>query len=103
EVVGERSVDEATPELAAQVAQAVGAAAPTGVVLALKAPQARAVASALRASPAMGLPRVSTSLVLNGASERQDAALDGVEFPELPWLLGSGGGLLPPSEVKLST
>jgi outer membrane PBP1 activator LpoA protein len=103
EVVGERSVDESSPELAAQVAQAVGAAAPNGVFLALKAPQARAIASALRASPAMGLPRVSTSLVLNGANERQDAALDGVEFPELPWLLGSGGGLLPPSEVKLST
>ena len=102
EIVGERTVDEATPELAAQVAQAVGAAAPTGVFLALRAPQARAVVAALRSSPAMGVPRVSTSLVLNGANERQDAALDGTEYPELPWLLGSGGGLVPPSEIRLA-
>jgi outer membrane PBP1 activator LpoA protein len=103
EVVGERNVEEATPELAAQVAQAVGAAAPTGVFLALRAPQARAVVTALRGSPAMAVPRVSTSQVLSGGNERQDAALDGTEFPELPWLLGSGGGLVPPSEVRLSS
>ncbi|MGH8030287.1 MAG: penicillin-binding protein activator [Arenimonas sp.] len=103
EVVGERNVEDATPELAAQIAPTVGAAAPTGVFLALKAAQARAVVTALRSSPAMAVPRVSTSLVLNGASERQDAALDGTEMPELPWLLGSGGGLVPPGEVKLSS
>jgi outer membrane PBP1 activator LpoA protein len=103
EIVGERGVEDATPELAAQVAAAAGAAAPTGVFLALKAPQARAVVAALRASPAAGAPRGSTSLVLSGGNERQDAALDGVEFPELPWLLGSGAGLLPPSEVKLAS
>jgi outer membrane PBP1 activator LpoA protein len=103
EVVGEHNAEDLTPELAAQVAPAVAAVAPTGEFLALKAPQARAVVSALRASAVGGLPRVSTSLVLSGASERQDAALDGVEFPELPGLLGSGGGLPPPSEVKLAT
>jgi outer membrane PBP1 activator LpoA protein len=102
-VIGESSVEEATPELAAQVAQAVGATVPDGVFLALKAPQARAVVAALRTSPAAGVPRVSTSLVLSGGSERQDVALDGVEYPELPWLLGTGAGLVPPSEVRLAS
>jgi outer membrane PBP1 activator LpoA protein len=73
------------------------------VFLALKAPQARAVVGSLRASPAGSLPRVSTSLVLNGASEKHDAALDGTEFPEMPWLLGGGGGLPSPSEVRLAS
>ena len=104
EVVGERNVEEATPELGAMVAQDVGAAAPTGVFLALKAVQARAVVSALRSSPAMAVPRVSTSLVLNGGgNERADAVLDGTEYPELPWLLGSGGGLPAPSSIHLAS
>jgi outer membrane PBP1 activator LpoA protein len=103
EVVGQRSVEAASPELAAQIAQDLAGAAPNGIFLALKAPQARAVASALRASPAMGLPRVSSSLVLSGANERQDAALDGIEYPELPWLLGSGGALPSPASIKLSS
>jgi outer membrane PBP1 activator LpoA protein len=103
EIVGERSVDEATPELAAQVAQAVGAAAPDGIFLALKAKEARAVVTALRASAALNVPRVSSSLVLNGANTRLDAALDGTEYPELPWLLGAGGGLPPPASVNLGS
>jgi outer membrane PBP1 activator LpoA protein len=103
EVVGERNVEDATPELAALVAQDLAGTSPNGVFLALKAPQARAVVGALRASPSGALPRVSTSLVLNGGSEKHDAVLDGTEFPELPWLLGGGGGLPSPGEVKLSS
>jgi hypothetical protein len=102
-VVHERNVEEATPELAAQVAQDVATFAPDGVFLALKAEQARAVVGALRGSPAAAKPRVSTSLVLNGASERKDVALDGTEYPELPWLLGVGGSIPSPGEVRLGS
>jgi hypothetical protein len=51
----------------------------------------------------LGAPRVSSSLILNGASERLDAALDGTEYPELPWLLGAGGGLPPAGEIRLGS
>jgi outer membrane PBP1 activator LpoA protein len=103
DVVGERNVEAATPELAAQVGQDIATHAPQGIFLALKAEQARAVVGALRGTPALAAPRVATSLVLNGASERKDVALDGTEYPELPWLLGSGGALPPPGEVKLGS
>jgi outer membrane PBP1 activator LpoA protein len=103
DVVGERNVEDATPELAALVAQDLAGASPDGVFLALKAAQARAVVGALRASPSAALPRVSTALVLNGASEKHDIALDGTEFPELPWLLGSGGALPAPGDVRLAS
>ena len=41
----------------------------------------------LKTSALAGLPRVSTSQILSGASARADIELDGIEYPELPWLL----------------
>jgi outer membrane PBP1 activator LpoA protein len=103
EIVGGHGVEEASPELASRVAQAVAAASPDGIFIALKAAQARAVVTALRGTPATAAPRVATSLVLNGASASKDTALDGTEYPELPWLLGAGGGLPPPSAINLGS
>lgn len=66
---------------------------PQAVLLALDAGQGRSIAAQLKASGLAGLPRMATSLILNGASARADIELDGIEYPELPWLLDQGGGL----------
>ena len=66
---------------------------PQAVLLALDAGQGRSIAAQLKASKLAALPRMATSLILNGASTRADIELDGVEYPELPWLLDQGGGL----------
>jgi outer membrane PBP1 activator LpoA protein len=63
------------------------------VFLALEAGQARAVAAQLRTSAAADLPRIATALILTGANARADAELDGIEYPELPWMLGQASGL----------
>ena len=73
------------------------------VFLALEAGQARTVVAQLKASAAAGLPRIATSLILNGANARNDVELDGTEYPELPWLLGQSSGLPEASTVKLSS
>lgn len=73
---------------------------PKAVFLALDAGQARTIAAQLKASALAGLPRIATSLILNGASAKHDVELDGIEYPELPWLLGQGGGL--PDAATLS-
>ncbi len=66
---------------------------PQAVLLALDAGQGRSIAAQLKASKLAGLPRMATSLILNGANAKADTELDGVEYPELPWLLDQGGGL----------
>lgn len=89
DVVGEVVVDDGVVDVGPLLAAQTGAGhtVPTAVLLVLKAPQARLVAAQLKVSPFSALPRVSTSLILNGANARQDVELDGIEFPELPWLL----------------
>ena len=65
-----------------------------GVFLALKAPAARLLATQLPANGFREVPRVSTSLILSGGGNaRLDQELDGIEYPELAWLLHSVGGL----------
>ncbi len=66
---------------------------PQAVLLALDAGQGRSIAAQLKASRLASLPRMATSLILSGASTKADIELDGVEYPELPWLLDQGGGL----------
>ena len=72
---------------------------PDALFLALKAPAARLLSSQMDAAGLTGVPRVATSLILSGANLRQDTELDGIEFPELPWLLGQRGGGLPDSDT----
>src|SRR5690606_32382563 len=43
--------------------------------------------------------RVATSLILSGADLRMDTELDGIEYPELPWLIGLRGGLPDPDTL----
>jgi len=46
------------------------------------------------------VPVVATSLVLAGGGDpRQDRELDGVEYPELPWLLDGREGLPDPAAI----
>jgi outer membrane PBP1 activator LpoA protein len=66
---------------------------PTAVYLALEAGPAHAVAAQLKASALAGLPRIASSQILSGGNARGDVELDGVEYPELPWLLDQAGGL----------
>ncbi len=64
------------------------------IFLALKAPAARLLATQLPANGFRAVPRVSTSLILSGGGNaRLDQELDGIEYPELAWLLHSVGGM----------
>jgi outer membrane PBP1 activator LpoA protein len=64
------------------------------VFLALKAPAARLLATQLSSNGFRAVPRVSTSLILSGGGNaRLDQELDGIEYPELAWLLHPVNGL----------
>ncbi len=64
------------------------------VFLALKAPAARLLATQLPTNGFRTVPRVSTSLILSGGGNaRLDQELDGIEYPEVAWLLHSVNGL----------
>ena len=64
------------------------------VFLALKAPAARLLATQLSSNGFRSVPRLSTSLILSGGGNaRLDQELDGIEYPELAWLLHSVNGL----------
>lgn len=73
--------------------QAAGGLRPEALFLALKAAEARLLSSQVEPAGLAGIPRVATSLILSGANLRMDVELDGIEYPELPWLLGLRGGL----------
>lgn len=64
------------------------------IFLALRAQQARLVVPQLRASGMGARPLLATSLILQGGGDPQlDRELDGIEFPELPWLMQPVQGL----------
>ncbi|MEO8742845.1 MAG: penicillin-binding protein activator [Lysobacteraceae bacterium] len=64
------------------------------IFLALKAPAARLLAAQLPSNDYRQVPRVATSLILSGGGNaRLDQELDGIEYPELAWLLHSVDGL----------
>jgi outer membrane PBP1 activator LpoA protein len=72
------------------------------VFLALKAPAARLLATQLSSNGFRSVPRVATSLILSGGGNaRLDQELDGIEYPELAWLLHSVNGL--PDSSSLGT
>jgi outer membrane PBP1 activator LpoA protein len=93
-VVGEVPIAGEIADLSAQLGNYRSAATPPqAVFLSLDAAQARTVAAQLKASALASLPRIATSQVLNGIGGKNDVELDGIEFPEMPWLLGENVGL----------
>ncbi len=93
-IAGEINVTSETPDLGAQLAGfQAGAKPPRAVFLSLDAGQARAIAAQLKISALAALPRIATSQILSGSNARADIELDGIEYPELPWMLGQGGAL----------
>lgn len=96
EVVGEVVVSPDNPDYVPALQAAVAAAGglrPDALFLSLKAAEARLLASQVEPAGLAGVPRVASSLILSGANLRMDVELDGIEYPELPWLLGLRGGL----------
>lgn len=91
EIAGETQVAAAADSFGSQLTAQLAAShvAPDAVFLALRAAPARLVAAQLQDSTLAALPRLATSLILaGGGNARLDAELDGIEYPELPWLLG---------------
>lgn len=64
------------------------------VFIALKAPQARLLVPQLAAIGFALRPILATALIVSGSGDlRLDQELDGVQFPEFPWLLGATDAL----------
>jgi outer membrane PBP1 activator LpoA protein len=93
EVIAEVVVTEDNPDYVPALQQALAGGRPEGVFQPLRAAQARLLASQMDSAGLAGVARVATSLILSGANLRMDVELDGIEYPELPWLLGLRGGM----------
>ncbi|WP_188310316.1 penicillin-binding protein activator [Arenimonas fontis] len=100
EITGVVTVSEENPDYvpALQSAQA-GGLRPDALFLTLKAPQARLLSSQLDNAGLLGVPRLASSLILSGGNLRLDVELDGIEYPELPWLLGLRADLPEPEAL----
>jgi len=99
-VTGEVKVDEANPDYVPALQQAIATGgAPEALFLSLKAAQARLLSSQVEPAGLADRPRVATSLILSGANLRMDVELDGIEYPELPWLVGLRGGMPDPDQL----
>lgn len=99
EIIDEITVSEANPDYVPALQQALAGTRPEALFLSLKAAPARLLSSQMDAAGLVGVPRVATSLILSGANLRMDVELDGIEYPELPWLLGQRGGLPDPDTL----
>jgi len=93
------TVSEANPDYVPALQAALAGARPDALFLSLKAAQARLLSSQMDAAGLIGVPRVATSLILSGANLRMDTELDGIQYPELPWLLGLRGGTPDPDTI----
>ena len=99
EVLRVVTVSEANPDYVPALQSALAGTRPDALFLSLKAAQARLLSSQMDTAGLIGVPRVATSLILSGANLRMDTELDGIEYPELPWLLGLRGGLPDPDTI----
>ena len=99
EVLNVVTVSEANPDYVPALQSALAGTRPDALFLSLKAAQARLLSSQMDTAGLIGVPRVATSLILSGANLRMDTELDGIEYPELPWLLGLRGGLPDPDTI----
>jgi outer membrane PBP1 activator LpoA protein len=99
QVLTEVTVSESNPDYLPALQSALAGARPDAIFLSLKAAQARLLSSQVDAAGLIGVPRVATSLILSGANLRMDTELDGIEYPELPWLLGLRGGMPDPDTL----
>ncbi len=90
EVIGEVAVGDDAGDINKKIAAELTRAKiqVEAVFMALKAAQARLVAAQLNASTLATKPRIASSLILSGGNNpRLDGELEGIEFPELPWML----------------
>lgn len=92
-ILAEARIDDSSPDYgpALRIAQqqAGGADAHDALFLALRAPTARLLVPQLAVAGYPARPITSTSQILIGSGDpRQDRELDGIEFPEAPWVLG---------------
>ncbi len=99
EAINVVTVSEGNPDYVPALQSALAGARPDALFLSLKAAQARLLSSQMDTAGLIGVPRVATSLILSGANLRMDTELDGIEYPELPWLLGMRGGLPDPDTI----
>src|SRR5690606_11913155 len=84
EVTATIEVGEAPGNLAARLSQA--AAGTDALFLAVRGPQARALAPQLAAAGLATRPRVGTSQLVSGTgNSAEDAALDGIVYPTEAW------------------
>ena len=99
EVAGIVGVGEAPGDVSAQLVQAASAGADS-VFLAVRAPQARALAPQLAQAGLGTRTRVATSQLVSGTGEPdEDAVLDGIVFPGEAWIARGVAGLPPHSQV----
>jgi uncharacterized protein len=103
-IISETYIEGDDAAVTAKVAALLAAPADAGgtpadaMYFTLKAPQARQLMKAMNGNPMMPKVVLSSSFVLNGANASQDVVLNGVQMPELPWLLNQTYGL-PSSEA----
>ena len=99
EVAGIVGVGEAPGDVSAQLVQAASAGADS-VFLAVRAPQARALAPQLAQAGLGTRTRVATSQLASGTGKPdEDAVLDGIVFPGEAWIARGVAGLPPHSQV----
>ncbi|MBW8369099.1 MAG: penicillin-binding protein activator, partial [Arenimonas sp.] len=99
QVMNEVTVSESNPDYVPALQAALSGARPDALFLSLTAALARVLSSQMDTAGLIGVPRVATSLILSGANLRMDTELDGIEYPELPWLLGLRGSLPDPDTI----
>lgn len=99
EIIGEVAVSEGNPDFVPALQRGMGGSRPDALFLTLKAAPARLLSSQMDLAGLLGVPRVGTSLILSGANLRMDTELDGIEYPELPWLLGLRGSTPDPDTI----
>ena len=95
-IVAEAVIPDAGPNYGSILHTALGKSGDQydAVFLALKAPAARLLATQLSSNGFRDVPRIATSLILSGGGNaRLDQELDGIEYPELAWLLHPVGGM----------